>query len=166
MVKAVARCPCGHNVLHLAVRRGEAPPALPCNKDCERLARRTQLAAAFGVEDPDGTAPFFDRHRTPTYSPALLAAAKKDPLFFEGLEAEWGAFLADPARQRLVLAPMPHKQRALVHEYAEEGWGFTSSSNGQEPQRAVTLFKAPATGEQHMVVFVCWGVGGLVGLAA
>lgn len=48
-------------------------PSLPCDRECGAQQRRGQLADAFGV--PAGGqehVPFFDRHRTPSYPPALV----------------------------------------------------------------------------------------------
>lgn len=72
-------------------------------------------------------------------------AYKVDPLFVEGLECRLSAFVASKSA-RLALQPMPKAQRALVHEYAEAGWGLVSSSVGAEPSRAVQLFKTPTSG--------------------
>lgn len=41
---------------------------------------------------------------------------------------------------------MPKAQRALAHEYAEEGFGLVSHSTGSEPNRAVQVFKTPSSG--------------------
>jgi hypothetical protein len=72
-------------------------------------------------------------------------AYKQAPLFIEQLEDQFLDFLSTKA-PRLSLPPMPKAQRALVHDYAEAGWGFVSHSSGSEPNRAVQLFKAPSSG--------------------
>lgn len=72
-------------------------------------------------------------------------AYKQDPVFIEQLEDQFLEFLVGKA-PRLTLSPMPKARRALVHEYAEQGWGFVSHSSGNEPNRAVQLFKAPSSG--------------------
>jgi hypothetical protein len=80
--------------------------------------------------------------------PLLLLQAqayKQDPVFFDHLEDQLLDFLGGKA-PRLTLKPMPKAQRALVHEYAEHGWGFVSHSSGNEPNRAVQLFKASSSG--------------------
>lgn len=83
-----------------------------------------------------------------------LQTYKQDPVFIEKLEDQFLDFLGGKA-PRLTLKPMPKAQRALVHEYAEQGWGFVSHSSGNEPNRAVQLFKAPSSGG------LCRGVWGL-----
>lgn len=66
-------------------------------------------------------------------------------MFIEHLEDTFLELLATKA-PRLALPPMPKPQRTLVHEYAEQGWGLVTHSSGNEPNRAVQLFKAPSSG--------------------
>jgi hypothetical protein len=70
--KVTSRCPCGRRTLHLALREGQDPPRLECDRECEALARRAALADAFGVANPDTHVSYFDRHRTVSYSHVLL----------------------------------------------------------------------------------------------
>ena len=72
LVKATSRCPCGRRAVHYALRPDEQPPPLGCDVGCEAHNRRRQLAGAFGVADPEHHVSYFDRHRTPDYSPTLL----------------------------------------------------------------------------------------------
>jgi hypothetical protein len=51
---------------------GESPAPLKCDKECDKQQRKQTLASAFGVDDADSHAAYFDKHRTPTYSPQLL----------------------------------------------------------------------------------------------
>jgi hypothetical protein len=155
IVKATARCDCGRRVLHLAVRADRATgrpaagavPTLPCDSACEAQQRRGRLADAFGMAgDPNAHVPYFDRTRAPTYSAALLAAARADPDWADAVERGARALLADASKQRLALPPMPHARRALAHEYLSSAFGLVTQSSGQEPRRAVTIFKAPASG--------------------
>lgn len=76
-------------------------------------------------------------------------------MFIEQLEDKFLDLLATKA-PRLALPPMPKAQRVLVHEYAEQGWGFVTHSSGNEPNRAVQLFKAPSSG---WCGCFCWGWG-------
>lgn len=76
-------------------------------------------------------------------------------MFIEHLEDTFLELLASKA-PRLALPPMNKQQRALVHEYAEQGWGFVTHSSGNEPNRAVQLFKAPSSGG-CLVVCVFFG---------
>ncbi|KAF6252974.1 hypothetical protein COO60DRAFT_478866 [Scenedesmus sp. NREL 46B-D3] len=132
---------------HLAVRQGQQPAPLQCDKDCGQQARRHQIADAFGVEDAEQHAAYWDRHRTPTYSPVLLQAYKQDPLFIEQLERQLLEFLSPGSKApRASLGAMPKAQRALAHEYAEAGFGLVSHSTGNEPHRAVQVFKTPSAG--------------------
>jgi hypothetical protein len=52
--------------------QGQQPAPLQCDKECEQQSRRHQIADAFGVDNAEQHAAYWDRHRTPTYSPALL----------------------------------------------------------------------------------------------
>jgi hypothetical protein len=80
LVKATAKCPCGRRQLHTAVRVGEVPVPLKCDRECEKQQRKATLASAFGVEDADSHAAYWDKHRTPTYSPQLLQVCLKPNL--------------------------------------------------------------------------------------
>lgn len=84
----------------------------------------------------------------------LLQAAKDDPLWIESLERDFTSFVADKGKLRLTLQPMPAAKRELVHEYAEQGFGLTTHSVGQEPNRAVQLYKGNASGvPTHLASF-------------
>ena len=84
---------------------------------------------------------------SPTAKPQRPTQNKTtQPAFVEGVEAELAALLADASARRRVLPPMPRARRALVHEYASEAWGLSSSSTGQEPRRAISVFKTAASG--------------------
>ncbi len=76
LVKVTVRCPCGRRSSSLAVREGEAASPLACDKECDKAAYKTKLADAFGVDDPDVHVAYFDRHRTPNYSLALLQVGR------------------------------------------------------------------------------------------
>ncbi len=83
-----------------------------------------------------------------------MQAYKIDPIFIEQLEQQFMAFLREgPKSSRLALQPLAKVQRALVHEYAEAGWGFVSHSVGSEPHRVVQVFKTPSSGEDELQEF-------------
>lgn len=128
--KATSRCPCGRRTAHFALRGDEEAPSLSCNRECEVETRRRTLAAAFDVANPDEHVSYFDRHRTPTYSPTLIKAAHDAPAFFESVEKQLMAFLADASMKRLALSPMSQQQRSCLYELAEEGYGLTAVSMG------------------------------------
>jgi hypothetical protein len=79
--KATSRCPCGRRTAHFALRAGEEVPPLSCNRECELENRRRVLAAAFDV-DPNDHVAYFDRHRTPTFSPTLIKVASVGAIMF------------------------------------------------------------------------------------
>lgn len=81
-------------------------------------------------------------------------AYKTDPLFIEQLEQQLMKFLAAAKTPRLSLNPMTKAQRAVVHEYAESGFGLVSHSVGMEPNRAVQMFKTPSSGERVLLTEV------------
>ena len=83
------------------------------------------------------------------YPRNLLVAAVQSRPFIAKLEQAFAAFLADKDHQRHALAPMPHKERALVHQLASL-YNFTSCSFKQEPARYVSLFKTAASGQPEM----------------
>ena len=47
-------------------------PSMACDRECGLQQRKSQLADAFGVHDAASHVSYFDRHRTPAYSAALI----------------------------------------------------------------------------------------------
>jgi hypothetical protein len=90
-----------------------------------------------------------------------LQAYKQDPIFIEQLERQLLDFLSPSSKApRLSLKAMPKAQRALVHEYAESGFGLVSHSTGNEPNRAVQVFKTPSSGAFGLWCVDSWLVSG------
>ncbi len=75
------------------------------------------------------------------WSPELLLYAWHNAAKVTALEAELGAFIANPAKRRASLAPAPKQARAIAHQVAA-GYGLASQSFGAEPNRHLQLFKA------------------------
>jgi hypothetical protein len=67
---------------------GQEPAPLECDRQCAVLARRAALADAFGVTDPDSHVPYWDKHRSVSYSHALLTVRP----------SEWGPWLGSSNR--------------------------------------------------------------------
>jgi E3 ubiquitin-protein ligase ZNF598 len=143
LVKHTVRCPCGRRVSYPVVEQGQPVPGIDCDAVCQLEGRRSALADAFGVENPDRHVSVFDR-RPAVWSGALLAAAKQQRSFVEGVERELESFVADKSVRRRTLAPMTTAQRVVVHGMAEQ-YGFASASFGQEPRRCVELLKTPSS---------------------
>lgn len=78
----------------------------------------------------------------PNYPDSLLMTARKNPTTVQHIQRHFAAFLAETAAKRYQLPAMPREQRKLAHDMAEH-YGFTSQATGQEPQRAIQLFKTP-----------------------
>ena len=96
----------------MALREDEPPPdPLACDRSCEVLARKAQLAAAFSVADPDRHVSYFDRHRTPAWTPALLKVALEQPTWVRGVEQLLSAFMEDASAKRTTLPAMNQPQR-------------------------------------------------------
>lgn len=74
------------------------------------LARKAQLAAAFNVEDPDHHVSYFDRHRTPVWTPDLLRVATLQPTWVKGLEQLLAQFI-ESTEKRTTLPAMNTQQR-------------------------------------------------------
>ncbi|KAG2431332.1 hypothetical protein HYH02_013322 [Chlamydomonas schloesseri] len=146
--KVTVRCPCGRRVDHLALRADEEVPAMRCNRDCEAAQRRSQLANAFGVTAADSHVSYFERHRTPSYTPTLIQSAQSLGVeWVASVERELGRFLADPSAPRRTSLPagMSQAQRALVHELATH-WGLATHSTGAGAARAVQVLRSPCSG--------------------
>ncbi len=77
--------------------------------------------------------------RKPDYSVDLLIYAWHNREFVDEVERQLAAFVASNDRRRRLPA-MPKDQRRFVQELAKE-YRITTASQGQEPNRAVELFK-------------------------
>lgn len=139
LVKHTVRCPCGRRVTYPVVEEGQTPPPVQCDAVCQLESRRHALADAFGISDPDRHISVFDR-KPVVWSGALLQVAKQDMGWVEGIERELKDFIADPRTKRRALGPMNRQKRMAVHGIAQQ-YGIASASVGQEPKRAVELFK-------------------------
>ncbi|GIL68834.1 hypothetical protein Vafri_22063 [Volvox africanus] len=95
----------------------------------------------------EGHVPYFDRHRTPHFTPEQILAAQAAGIdWVATVERDMASFLADPSVRRTSLAPgMSQTQRKLVHELAEH-YGLSSHSVGQGASRAVQLLKGASSG--------------------
>lgn len=140
LVKHTVRCPCGRRVTYPVVEEGQSPPPIQCDAVCQLESRRHALADAFGISDPDHHVSVFDR-KPVEWSGALLHLAKQDMAWVEGIEKELRDFIVDGRVKRRVLVPMNRQNRMAVHNIAQQ-YGLASASVGQEPKRAVELFKA------------------------
>lgn len=62
LVRVTVKCPCGRRTSHQAMPQGTSPPpALTCDRECEAQQRRTRLADAFGVTNPEAYTSAQDR---------------------------------------------------------------------------------------------------------
>ena len=96
---------------HHVLEEGRHPAPLACDAVCELEGRKAQLADAFGADPAAGAgSSSFDRKREPCYSGALLAAAKGQPKFVEGLERALASFLADKTAKRCGGGGGPRRQ--------------------------------------------------------
>eukprot|EP00884_Botryococcus_braunii_P016936 jgi/Botrbrau1/3926/Bobra.0365s0002.1 len=138
LVKVVVHCPCRRRIAHPVVEDGETPPALRCDAECERQRRNAQLAEAFEI-DPDRYIPFTDRNRSPDYCLDLLIYAWHHREFTDQVERQFAAFVASNDRRRRLPA-MPREERKFVQQLASE-YRIAATSQGQQPNRAVELFK-------------------------
>eukprot|EP00798_Chlamydomonas_sp_ICE-L_P015510 gene15510-21600_t len=143
--KVVVKCPCGRRSEAFLSREDDIMPTMACNNECGVQQRKTQLAAAFGVADADNHVSYFDRHRTPTYSPALIQAAQEHPDWANAVERDIATFVADTTSKRQTLQPMSSGQRKLVHELAEQGYGLATASIGSS-NRCVQMYKTAGSG--------------------
>lgn len=63
LVRQTVKCPCGRRSSHQVVEQGATAPPLACDAACEREQRRSRLADAFGVDNPEQYTAVHDRNR-------------------------------------------------------------------------------------------------------
>ena len=107
-------------------------------------ARRAQLAAAFGISNPDShVSAFAVSGAKSAFKQEHLKAAKNNPQLCAQIEQKFEEMARDANNRRATFPPMTKFLRGVVHEYAAL-WGFTSQSYGNEPNRRVDVFRTTA----------------------
>lgn len=159
LVSHQVKCPCGRRRTNHVVPEGQPVPTLECDGICRLEGRKNQLDDAFGIDRSSHISVFNRKHVT--WSGALLKAAKEDVGRIKELEALLEDFVRSRAARRQ-LAPAPKPHRAILHGMAEQ-YGIPSASLGNEPNRAVQLFKptgnAPEAGiPEKLLSAVCMTV--------
>jgi len=124
-----ARCPCGQRVIHIECGVANDPQAvedankfgfgsldynkpktiLECDSECERLKRRKELAAAFGVNPLRGA---------PEYGDFLVQYAISKQNMIHSIETSFHDFLSSED-ESMTLPPMYLVQRRVVHMLAK-----------------------------------------------
>lgn len=141
MLERVTRkCSCGQKKETVTVSGGTSAPPSACDAQCQQHQRRAQLAAAFGVSDPDLHVPVVDRLPGYPYSIDLLKVARSNMDWVLRLEQELARFLHNSHSHLLSLPPMTHNERAFVHGYTSH-YLLVTRSAGQEPRRSTQIFK-------------------------
>ncbi|CAL6293653.1 unnamed protein product [Bathycoccus prasinos] len=121
-----------------------AAAALPNDSVNADEARRAQLAAAFGISNPDShVSAFAVSGAKSAFKQEHLKAAKNNPRLCAQIEQKFEEMARDANNRRATFPPMTKFLRGVVHEYAAL-WGFTSQSYGNEPNRRVDVFRTTA----------------------
>lgn len=146
LVSHQVRCPCGRRKTNHVVPEGQSVPSLECDGICRLEGRKNQIDDAFGINRSSHISVF--NRKKATWSGTLLKAAKEDVERIKEFELLLEEFVKSRAARRQ-LAPSPKPHRAILHGMAEQ-YGVPTVSLGNEPNRAVQLFKptgnAPAPG--------------------
>ena len=115
------------------------------SEDAAAIARRRQLADAFGVANPESRPSSFAASSAARFSADVLALARREPNLVRTIEEQLDKFLSrcSTMPRRHSLPPFASKlHRKLCHEVAES-YGLTTCSFGGEPNRHVDCFYAP-----------------------
>lgn len=146
LVSHQVKCPCGRRKTNHVVPEGQPVPSLTCDGICRLEGRKNQLDDAFGIDRTSHISVF--NKRKVTWSGILLRAAKDDVQRIREFEILLEDFLRSRSARRQ-LGPSPKSHRAILHGMAEQ-YGIPTVSLGNDPNRAVQLFKptgnAPAAG--------------------
>ena len=121
-----------------------AAAALPNDSVNADEARRAQLAAAFGISNPESrVSAFAVSGAKSAFKQEHLKAAKNNPRLCAQIEQKFEEMARDANNRRATFPAMTKYLRGVVHEYAAL-WGFTSQSYGNEPNRRVDVFRTAA----------------------
>lgn len=137
LVSHQVKCPCGRRKTHHVVPEGQAVPVLECDGICRLEGRKNQLDDAFGI-DRSSHISVFNRKKV-LWSGYLLKEAKEDVERIKEFENILEDFIKSGCARRQ-LAPAPKTHRTTLHGMAEQ-YGIPTVSMGNEPNRAIQLFK-------------------------
>ncbi|XRB13425.1 hypothetical protein RI054_06g32630 [Pseudoscourfieldia marina] len=124
------------------------PPQIELSEEEEAaLARRRQLAEAFGIADPDNRPSSFAASSATQFSSDVLALARRNPDFVRLVESQLQQFVLSASAPNVARRPMRHSlpssacrmHRKLCHEVAES-FGLTTHSFGSGADRHVDCF--------------------------
>ena len=134
-------CPCGKRKTSHVIPEGDPIPKLECDGICRLEGRKDQLDDAFGI-DRRSHLSVFNRRKVTWTNGTLLKAAKADVETVKEFEKILEDFMKSSSSRRQ-LAPSPRSHRMMLHGIAEQ-YGIATASTGQEPRRAIQLFKPPS----------------------
>jgi hypothetical protein len=134
-------CPCGRRKTSHVIPEGDPIPKLECDGICRLEGRKDQLDDAFGI-DRRSHLSVFNRRKVTWTNGTLLKAAKADVETVKEFENILEDFMRSSSSRRQ-LAPSPRSHRMMLHGMAEQ-YGIATASTGQEPRRAIQLFKPPS----------------------
>ena len=109
--------------------------------DDAREQRRKQLAAAFGVSNPETRPSSFASSSAEAFTAETLALARAEPDFVADVERRFEEAVRLNTR-RVSLPPMPRSKRRLVHEVGAQ-WHVATHAYGEGSGRHIDLFLIP-----------------------
>jgi transcriptional repressor NF-X1 len=139
--KIIITCPCQHlkqTLPCIATRssKGNLEKALKCTEACKEIARKHQVADAFGINMETHT----DGHIP--YSSTTIAMYTANTTWAATQEKLLRGFAANTDERRYRFKPMATTRRAFIHSLAED-FALDSESMDPEPHRHVAVFKTP-----------------------
>lgn len=134
--------PCAELQSTIAVSHPEAcfdidnlPPMLECDAKCKSLARKMQLAEAFGID--------IVKNEMPLYDDDLIEFGRKNISFLLLIEHEFDIVASTSHTSRShTFEPMNSRKREFIHKLAEF-YGLESRSLYPEPNRCVMVSHIP-----------------------
>ena len=139
--KIIITCPCQHlkqTLPCLATRssKGNLEKGLKCTEACKEIARKHQVADAFGINMETHT-----NGHIP-YSSTTLSMYGANTTWAATQEKLLRGFAANPEERRFRFKPMISTRRAFIHSLADD-FALDSESMDPEPHRHVAVFKTP-----------------------
>ena len=110
--------------------------------DEAREQRRKQLAAAFGVSNPETRPSSFAASSAEAFTPETLALARAEPEFVAEVERRFEEAVRLNSSRRVSLPPMSRSKRRLVHEVGAQ-WHVATHAYGEGAARHIDLFLIP-----------------------
>ena len=133
--------------LGYAPYRLDADDGLPSNQPADAdpsVARRRQLADAFGVRNPDARPSVFASSALEQFTKEVVKTARAFPREISKMEHQLEKFVDEGTKKRISFEVAPRKLRAVGHALAQT-FGCATCAYGNEPNRHIDVFRTDRT---------------------